>query len=690
MDIRIIFHRLALLLFFILTGVSLTFSKCPEECSCISTIADCNVASDWERIPSTFPSDIMRLNIECSHDGTLGSVAGINEYVNLTSFAVKRCSLESLGVNEFISSNLLYLTTENNAISRLEGGTFTGLNFLKELRVRNEIINILERNTFHGLSNLESLFLTDNRISLISSNAFIDLNNVRHIYLFRNQITTILPHTFKLSSLTNLDISENKISRIGEGAFEGANHLILLRLSKNKIKTIAEGAMNLPKLRNVFLNDNEFNVLTNASFTSALTNLDLQNNEIQYMSAGFFSYFANIRTMPIGGNPFHCNCKMFWLKGEAGTNTFKSLEHPNVQCITPENKIILAYQDNEFVCMAPTLQLDTTTSKDDLTCIGAGDPAPTVTWQLPTGGNIITNPPENLSVLETHGTLTRDQFTTGFHTCIVNYKLHELKRVLYVHAPTMATLRPTIVNDLSITVPQVQKNCEYSQQELILTGMACGFGTLTLCALFGCACLYHRRRKSSTDDGRSQKKSYTKNQQQKAHNKNAKILDLARRNSETSHINNYSEYPQVSVFNKGMSGSLRGIPNSSMAATGLPLISPDQQNNRPTSTPVFFSGQPGGDKSASTNTIHSTGVPSAIPLTNMKRETSNSTAVVPSNNYNTVRSDVYESLDHYTKEASGETPEYTDLPAPSNNTVHNVVVNFDHETSLRGSTVTYT
>ena len=680
-------------------------SQCADvaECDCSSTASSCDITSSWNGIRDDLPSGTTGLVIQCSAGGTLGSVQGVDHYSSLVSLSIKGCDLGTLGSDQLVSSSLQFLTIENNNIESINSQTFQQLRNLRELRITHEqMMTSLGSASFRFLNDLESLFVTDNSITEISPNAFQDLNNVHHIFLSRNQITDISPNTFALPLLTNLDLSDNRIVNLGADSFSGAVALNQLTLTNNVISTIEDGSLNLDSLSDVNLKDNHFKDLTQISFTPSLEILDLQNNGIQYMPQAFFTYFNNIQRMPIGDNPFHCNCRMAWMKQGMFQHDakFQPAGQAGVSCHTPIAKVFQAYEPEEFSCREPSLSMDTS-DVEDLTCVGEGDPAPSVIWDLPTGDVITTIPPADLAVYETRGTLTRGQFTSGIHTCTVRSAefLNVQTRTLYVHAPPQATQPPT-----QPTIPPTQgskqekEECEYTQQELILTGVACGFGALTLCAVFGCVCLCHRRRKGAARS--SKKKNYTKNnnQQQQQNAKQSKIADRAKRNSESSVGNNYSEYPQVSVFNKGMSGmsgSLRGLPTSSLAAAGLLLASQDgsQQNT----AAAFSPGGLTGHNSASTSSIHATGgatasVNTAIPMTTIQPAVSVSSvsASVPPM-YNTVRSNVYESLDDYSKEPpKRDVPEYTDLPRPGSSMVQNVAIDFGQEKPVAGSTVTYT
>ena len=136
-----------------------------------------------------------------------------------------------------------YLRLDNNQISSIESGAFTGLSVLETLSLYNNQITSIASGDFTGLSALTRLYLARNQITSIESGAFTGLSALTRLDLYRNQITSIESGNFTgLSALTSLDLDNNQITSIESGDFTGLSALEELSLNDNQITSIGANA----------------------------------------------------------------------------------------------------------------------------------------------------------------------------------------------------------------------------------------------------------------------------------------------------------------------------------------------------------------------------------------------------------------------------------------------------------------
>ena len=141
-------------------------------------------------------------------------------------------SLDGIGEFDWTTTPTTELYLDDNQISSIESGDFSGLTNLTRLDLDSNQISSIESGDFSGLTNLtalnlcrqpaiehrigrlqrtdesdDTLDLYDNQISSIESGAFSGLTNLTTLYLDSNQISSIESGDF--SGLTNLTSAES-------------------------------------------------------------------------------------------------------------------------------------------------------------------------------------------------------------------------------------------------------------------------------------------------------------------------------------------------------------------------------------------------------------------------------------------------------------------------------------------------
>ena len=131
------------------------------------------------------------------------------------------CSLEMLLY--WRSRDLKSLRTldlGNNAISRLEAGTFVCLSTLQSLSLSSNRLSTLSNETFFGLGpSVEYLDISGNSIISVAANAFRNLlgPNLRYVALSNNRLVVMPRNTFDNSSSVAVLLASNPLVCLPEG-----------------------------------------------------------------------------------------------------------------------------------------------------------------------------------------------------------------------------------------------------------------------------------------------------------------------------------------------------------------------------------------------------------------------------------------------------------------------------------------
>ncbi|CAI9744517.1 adhesion G-protein coupled receptor G6-like isoform X2 [Octopus vulgaris] len=275
-------------------------------CNSLTTNINCenrNLAS----IPQPIPTNAEYLNLENNHISTIneGAFTGLSNLkkISLTNNKISRVEKGMFQGLRRLQTLILW----NNNISTIEEGVFTGLTNLKKLDLDGNKISTMKQGIFNGLSNLAALYLAHNNISTIKEGTFTGLSNLKSLYLHNNKISRIEKGMFQdLHSLQTLNLGANNISTIKHGIFMGFKNLKTLYLGANNISTIKHGIfMGLKNLKSLDLQSNNIATIKEGTFTklSNLTTLDLDGNKISTMKQGIFNGLSNLTTIYLQDNP---------------------------------------------------------------------------------------------------------------------------------------------------------------------------------------------------------------------------------------------------------------------------------------------------------------------------------------------------------------------------------------------------
>ena len=152
------------------------------------------------------------------------------------------------------------------------------------------------------------------------------------LYLVSNHIVTIHPKAFwtsesnnttKHTELKRLHLYYNKIVYITSGTFDPLINLEILNLNTNKLSNIDNTLIvNLNKLKSFDITNNELTLLPTKWLPYNLQRLDIERNEIEYMSINTFEGAYNLNTIELSLNNITIEYNTF--------NNLTKLTHINV------------------------------------------------------------------------------------------------------------------------------------------------------------------------------------------------------------------------------------------------------------------------------------------------------------------------------------------------------------------------
>lgn len=348
--------------------------------------------------------------------------------------------------NVFKNPSLQHLNLSGNKLNELNDRMFQELYVLSNLDLSyNEIKNIsrncfskqknlqilnlssnkfydLQYDWFKNLGSLTTLILSQNKLKILRNVVFSPLNNLQVLDISQNHIQSIGLLSFKgLMSLKYLNISCNNISNFQDGVFRYLTLLNVLDISKNPFFSIDNIFIYTSKIQFLYMNGlSRFPSLTASSlkglrqleyldlsgsvlfsevsmkaFVHAknMKSLDLSHGKLTSLRKGVFNHFETIESINLKGNPWDCDCYMYWLLIWLSEHSLTHLLSPSETfCSKPSDlhgHILLDALDHNMVCTNASVSHFTEKTKFKvgspafLECQVEGDPLPTLTWITP-------------------------------------------------------------------------------------------------------------------------------------------------------------------------------------------------------------------------------------------------------------------------------------------------------------------
>lgn len=237
-------------------------------------------------------------------------------------------------------NNLRVLDLSQNNLQEVQREMFSGLDRLEVLKINYNLINNLSSDTFHNVSQLIELSLEGNKIAKLDHNIFSVLTKLEVLNLRGNLLTTFSSKVFKtdpsalkelnlkgnkltelsslssLTSLTHLILSSNQLSNLPNDSFNNLTALENLDLSENQLTLLPEKIFyDLCSMKMVHLHKNKLSQVDANLFEDQLLiqQVYLSDNQLQTLPLGFLDAFELQHSVRLHGNPWRCDCHMWYL-----------------------------------------------------------------------------------------------------------------------------------------------------------------------------------------------------------------------------------------------------------------------------------------------------------------------------------------------------------------------------------------
>lgn len=352
-----------------------------------------------------------------------GSIENLFKNHNLQNLNLSHNKLSELNERMFNELELLStLDISFNEIENISQSTFWKQKHLKTLNLSSNKLRDLQFDWFKNLENLNSLILRSNKLKILRNHLFSPLNKLLVLDLSQNSIKSLGLLSFKgVTNLRYLNISGNNISNFQDAVFRFVESLTVLDISRNPFITVDNIFIYTPKIQFLYMNDlSKFLTLTPKSlmglsqleyldlsgsallsevnigafdYTRNLKNINLSNGKLTSLRKGVFSHLDKIETVKLKGNPWKCDCYMYWLLIWLSEHTDTHLLSPSeTYCSSPSNlvgHVLLDALDHNMVCTNASISHFTAKTKFKvgspafLECHVDGDPLPTLTWITP-------------------------------------------------------------------------------------------------------------------------------------------------------------------------------------------------------------------------------------------------------------------------------------------------------------------
>lgn len=276
--------------------------------------------------------------------------------------------------------NLLFLDLSLNKLKGVTRETLSGLGRLEILKINNNLLSNLTADMFHYVCALKELHLEGNKISELPDNIFFTLTELKVLNLRGNLLTTFSDKVFdfnasnlkelnlkgnmlrelhslgSLSSVSDLILASNQLERLPEDIFWNMTALQYLDLSENQLRslpgTIFSGLLGM---RTIHLNKNNLSELDAKMFEdqSLVQQLYLSDNKLETLPEGLLDPFSTQHIVRLHGNPWKCDCHMWYLHDWVQRNSQDVEMLDRVLCESPgflRRRPIASIERDQLIC----------------------------------------------------------------------------------------------------------------------------------------------------------------------------------------------------------------------------------------------------------------------------------------------------------------------------------------------------
>ncbi|XP_057318926.1 leucine-rich repeat neuronal protein 1 [Microplitis mediator] len=322
------------------------------------------------------------------------SLPAFKNLYSLETLLVSHNRLEVPPFKAFASSSYLnHLDLSNNHLVLLQEFTFQPNRELTFLKLSNNRLINLPSRVFSGLSKLRHLEISNISINQLPRGLFTELRALEYLNISINPIFNFTDYTFQgLVNLIQLDISETLISQLPQGLWQRVPNLKSLIMDKTKIEVLkADDFLGLYNLENLTITSSPLREINSKALDhlSHLRNVDLRNNFLYFLPASL-AHLAHLSNLHLQGNPWACDCRMFWFVKWAHNNIHPMAFAQGLKCdyndtVNPIEAVdYLQCKPPVLIHKSPENNLHQINKSVLLECEFNGNPAPSLTWVTPT------------------------------------------------------------------------------------------------------------------------------------------------------------------------------------------------------------------------------------------------------------------------------------------------------------------
>eukprot|EP00062_Callorhinchus_milii_P024913 gi/632985324/ref/XP_007909617.1/ PREDICTED: leucine-rich repeat transmembrane protein FLRT1 [Callorhinchus milii] len=319
-------------------------ASCPSMCRCDNGFVYCNDRGLMS-IPPKIPEDSTTLFLQNNRINNIGIPVQLKHLLSIEVIYLYQNTLDEFPVN--LPKSLRELHLQDNNIRAVTRDALSRIPLLEKLHLDDNSVSTvsIEEDAFADSKHLRLLFLSRNHLSSIPSKLPTTLEELR---LDDNRIATIPQYAFKgLVNLRRLILDGNLLAnqRIADETFSRLQNLSELSLVRN---SLVFPPPNLPgsNLQKLHLQDNLISYIRPNAFAKMrqLQRLDMSNNNLTSLPKGVFDDLESLSQLFLRNNPWHCGCRMMWLRDWMRTTAF----HVNVRglmCQGPDKVRGMAIKD---------------------------------------------------------------------------------------------------------------------------------------------------------------------------------------------------------------------------------------------------------------------------------------------------------------------------------------------------------
>lgn len=241
-------------------------------------------------------------------------------------------------------------------------------NSLKVLKLNHNLFRSFYLFDIAYLYALKSLHLNNNQITFVEAKPVIKVCEAMEVFVKKTKSQT--EKSFILPTLDLLDLSNNKLKNLSLSVLRSLPYLTYLLVKHNKLTSISNNTFSGNHFCVLKYIDFSYNNIRNIEketfrrclllkYVSVAHNqlqkfplglgvlewLDISFNQIKSISVESKSSLYPQEVLLLGGNPFHCDCRLKWLKEFFDTREYMlmylKVDHLNFvpACSSPENLV---------------------------------------------------------------------------------------------------------------------------------------------------------------------------------------------------------------------------------------------------------------------------------------------------------------------------------------------------------------